>query len=159
MDKPAVIPGNLFGSVPETFYADLGRVAMLAALLDQRLQDLYVQMHHSSQTDQAGAYGSELIRVGRTRLDVFPADQRDRVAGFFEAALDALNRRNAVLHSLWRFDGHTETGWRYPRTKKNETSKMVELETSEVPRLITDLVTLNENWQSVMALVLHSKIK
>lgn len=69
----------MFGPVPEDFYGLVGRVAMVAALLEDRLHVLFCGLAGASQNRMAGESGTTLVKECRARLRRFPSDRRDGV--------------------------------------------------------------------------------
>lgn len=57
------IPARMFGPVPEEFYGLIGRVTMVAALLEDRLVVLLTEMTSSPQTKYAGTMAGQSIKL------------------------------------------------------------------------------------------------
>lgn len=57
------IPNNMFGPVPDVVFATVGRVVMVASLLEVRLLDLLTELDRASQDKHAGSQRRSLSRV------------------------------------------------------------------------------------------------
>ena len=118
------IPDNLFGHVPEEFYALIGRVVMMASYLEDCLLDLLQAMDDAPQITHADKFGNDLVKLARQRVTVLRDDAASeqfgtQVKALVEEVDAALKRRNEIVHSLWadpRLNG--ASGWR------NVTSKL-----------------------------------
>jgi len=62
------IPDTMFGPVPEAFFAMVGRVVMVASLLDLRFLDLLTELEQAPQDKHAGRPASDLVMDCRVRL-------------------------------------------------------------------------------------------
>jgi hypothetical protein len=134
------VPGRFFRDVPEDFYGLVGRVAMLSALLEDRLHVLYCALAGAHQDKLAGESGTRLVKECRERLDRLRDEHRAEAAAFLDRAQAALNRRHEVVHSLWPFtEGPDARGWRDTRS---QLAKWTELTASDLPMLVTDFVGL-----------------
>jgi hypothetical protein len=96
------VPDNMFGHVPEEFYGMVGRVVMVAAVLEMRLWDLATTLDGFDQQKHAGKSAKQLEEVCRPLL----AGQQDPVLReqgdhLLVRVREALNDRNDVVHSLW----------------------------------------------------------
>jgi hypothetical protein len=108
MSDPYGIPPNMFGIVPEEFFGALGRVVMVAALLELQLLDLVTTLDQASQQTHAGKSGTELIKACRTVLDNREPSLRAVVVPVLDRADDEL----AMQMSFPRFDGQVGCGVR-----------------------------------------------
>lgn len=138
----------MFGDVPEDFYGLVGRVALVAALLEDRLHVLFCALAHAPQDCMAGLPGTVLIDECRVRLDGVRAERRDEAAAFLDAAHAALLRRHEVVHSLWPFTSQGEVhGWRNVPKSGRQSGEPVawsSLNAEQVPDLVADLVDIVE---------------
>lgn len=122
MSDPYGIPPNMFGIVPEELFGALGRVVMVAALLELQLLDLVTTLDQASQETHAGQSGTQLIKACRTLVDDLEPSLRAMVVPVLDRADDELAMRNAVVHSLWPSPTATYAyGWR-PVTKSKRMS-------------------------------------
>lgn len=63
------VPGNTFGPVPEEFYAVVGRIVMVSAILELGLWDLTQALDRTKpQSEHAGKPASQLIVSSRKLL-------------------------------------------------------------------------------------------
>ena len=116
------IPENMFGQVPEVFFGMLGRVVMVASMLELRLLDLLTELDQARQDEHAGKSGAALIVSCRNRLDGYDPIFAASAAGVLDRARGVLDDRNAVVHSLWPHPGADSSyGWR-PITRNKRDS-------------------------------------
>jgi hypothetical protein len=145
---PYGIPGNYFGGVGDGFYGVVGRIVMLASLVELQLFHLLCTLDAKPQAQDryAGKPAKQMIDWCRELL----ADERDlHDAG--TAVLDrvgsALDRRNDVVHSSWPHPTLERAyGWRPAplRLRSNDGQWTAEVETSEgkLRKMISELVQL-----------------
>ena len=147
------VPAAMFGDAPEDFYSLVGRVALISALLEDRLHVLYCALARAPQDCLAGEPGRLLIRKCRQHTDAVPDERRDDAEAFLDAADAALLLRNEVVHSLWPFTGRDKThGWRdIPRNRRDsaEIVQWTSLDAGQLPELVVDLVGLVERCRHV----------
>ncbi len=115
------IPDNMFGHVPEIFFARLGRVVMVASMLELRLLDLLTELDQAPQDKHAGKSAASLIEACRVLLDRYDPSFAESATGILEKAQQALRDRNAVVHSLWPDPGiDSAYGWRpIPKNRRD----------------------------------------
>ncbi len=140
------IPVSTFGDVPESFYGLVGRVALLAALLEDRLHVLFCALDGAAQERLAGVPGTKLIEECRNRLHGFREEHRADVEDFLDRAARALRSRHEVVHSLWPFSGRDDVrGHRDVPAKGRAPAQLgrwTERTADELPTLVTELVDL-----------------
>lgn len=137
------VPTNMFGPVGEDFYGLTGRIVLVSALLEQRLQDLYVAVARVPQGQMAGESGSSLIKALRRHLDGLPANRQEHASAVLSAAGAALARRHEVVHSLWpHTDAAPVRGWRGVRHRGGQDQPWVWTAThaDQLPDVLTDLI-------------------
>jgi len=142
----------MFGDVPEDFYGLVGRVTLVATLLEDRLHVLYCALARAPQDSKAGEPGTVMIRECRSRLGKVRPERRDEAAAFLADAEAALLKRHEVVHSLWPFNQPGEVrGWRnVPSRRRSREDRPVEwtsLHEGELPNLLTTLVQLVDRCQ------------
>lgn len=118
---PWDIPESLFGPVPEEFYAVVGRVTMLAALVDDMLLRLAWSLTDAVQSVHSGKSGGLLEEVCRAAVVGFSVELATDVETTLDEVNEARQLRNAVVHSVWpnpTVDG--AFGWRAVIPKKND---------------------------------------
>ncbi|WP_163511581.1 hypothetical protein [Fodinicola acaciae] len=129
------IPDNMFGYVPPEVYDIVGRITMLAAVLDMKLQHLTEALHtlafavggaDDAVFARAGDSRTALIKCCRKTVEHLAAagdsgSLRAEVCAFLDGAEAALNERNDVVHSVWS-NPRTDPlyGWRYARPKQRD---------------------------------------
>ena len=101
MVSDGIIPKNMFGLVPESFYAAIGRVVMTAALLELRLLDLLTELDQATQDHHAGQPAGDLVRRCHAGRDRYDAQFAEQLTDALTRVTDVLDRRNAVVHSVW----------------------------------------------------------
>lgn len=142
------VPETMFGDVPEDFYSLVGRVTMVAALLENRLHVLFCVLANAPQDRLAGEPGKRLIRECRQRLDRVRPERHDEAAALLDAAEAALSRRHEVVYSLWPFaPGDRVHRWRDVPTRRRESDEVVQwtsFHAGRLPDLVADLVDLFE---------------
>jgi uncharacterized protein YbdZ (MbtH family) len=155
------VPSWMFGSVDEDFYGLVGRITMVATLLEDRLHVLFGALAGTEQDYLAGKPGTMLIAECCNRLQRFPVQRRAEAAEFLGSARQALLQRHEVVHSLWPFTARDEVhGWRYVPTKNRRRSpeqpvEWTGLHAGQLPdllRRLLELVTLCyqvERWASL----------
>ena len=117
------IPENMFGPVPEAFYGSVGRVVMMAAMLEVRLLDLLTELDRSTQDRYAGEQASALIKQCRALLPRYDAKFAASARGVLDQTATALEQRNFVVHSVWPSPGLAEAfGWRPVRKAQRPSS-------------------------------------
>lgn len=97
------VPARFFGVVDDDFYGLIGRIVMMAAVLEDRLITLRTVIREpiAHQATYAGKPSSELIKGITKELGKRPDGFRatgEVLIGRLERAFD---RRNDVVHSLW----------------------------------------------------------
>jgi hypothetical protein len=95
------IPDSIFGYVPEEFYALMGRVVMLGAFLESRLENLLVSMSRSPQDEHAGKHAGLLLKHCRLALASQPSEVKLLATEVLDRAEKALRKRNELVHSVW----------------------------------------------------------
>ncbi len=137
----------MFGAVDEDFYGLVGRVALVASLLEDRLHVLFCALASAPQDRLAGVAGTMLIKACRERLHRFPAERSVEASAFLADAEAALLKRHEVIHSLWPFTAQSPVrGWRNVReNRRQDPDRPVEwtsLDAERLPDLLVDLVDL-----------------
>lgn len=147
------VPDQMFGDVPEDFYGLIGRIALVATLLEDRVLGLLWALDKDPQATHAGLAAARLAPMIRERCKrhaealggALVADTDSALA----RALDVLEVRHALVHSLWPQPTMQKAqGWRSRRVSKAEGggSKIVWTETSEdeLQRCLAELVNVND---------------
>lgn len=95
------IPNNWFGPVEERFYAMVGRVVMVANVVELRLFDLLSELDREHAQDFAGRPVGWVIKECRQRLSSHDQALRSVGLDLLGRVGTALADRNAIVHSLW----------------------------------------------------------
>lgn len=142
------VPDNMFGHVPEEFYGMIGRVVMVAAVLEMRLWDLATNLDGHDRQKHAGKSAKQLEEVCRPLL----AEQQDPVLReqgdhLLVRVREALNDRNDVVHRLWPSTRLDEAfGWRPVRSTLRDvphgSTRAVRKAAPDMRRLIVRLAEL-----------------
>ena len=113
----------MFGVVPEDFYAVVGRIVLVATMVEDRTLMLLWALDDATQDTHAGRSASDIRREVATRIAKHAAvlgdDLVSRLSKVLADVNDASARRNALVHSLW--PNPTEElaqGWRSIRQPK-----------------------------------------
>ena len=132
------VPDGVFGRVPDDFYGLIGRIALIATLLEDRVLGLLWALDEEPQATHAGLSAGRLAPMIRQRSKRHAGALGDSLVLQIEAALvqvlDVLDQRHALVHSLWPEPTmETAQGWRSKRLPKSEGggSAIVWTETSQ----------------------------
>lgn len=114
------VPDNAFGLVPEDFYGLVGRIVMLAPLVDDRVLSLLWALDSAPQQEHSGKHTDAVVRMIRSRLESWPKTVHDEGEVLLKRAEAALRTRHALAHSLWPNPTmEAAQGWRpLPRRKR-----------------------------------------
>jgi hypothetical protein len=149
VSDPYGIPTNFFGTPPEEFYGLVGRVIMLASLLEQKVLELTWSLDRTQpQNVHAGKPMPTLMTICQDRLTQLP-ELAPAGIELLDRSQEALNQRHEVAHSLWPSpDADSAFGWR-PMVARRRTSledwvATVETNEASLRALIATLVDLVE---------------
>lgn len=113
------IPETMFGPVDDEFYGLIGRIVMMATLVEDRILALLWSVDDQPQPTHAGKPFSQLKSLIDARMDGLPPTLRSDIARVLKRASDAMSRRNALVHSLWPNPTLEQAqGWRSKRLPK-----------------------------------------
>jgi hypothetical protein len=144
------VPQRIFGNHKEDFYAGIGRIALLASLLEHHVRLLAKKLAAPDPKGKPQTSIDSVIkhaRKGLCRIDEHT--QREKIAGFLSEAKRLVARRNFYLHSIWpaQADG-TLFAW---KAEPWETSERTSKEALQQD--IAAFVELNDRWKQVWPLV------
>lgn len=106
----------------EEFFGLIGRVTMVAAVLENRLTVLVTELAGSQQSTHAGKMSGELISEIGKELDKRPPGFKAEGTDLTDRLTIAFARRNEIVHSLWPNPSLTNAwGHRLVRTRKQTT--------------------------------------
>lgn len=118
------IPETMFGPVDDEFYGLMGRIVMMATLVEDRVLMLLWSIDDQPQPTHAGKPFRQLARLIEARLEGLPASVRSDITRVVTRASDAMNRRNALVHSLWPNPTLEQAqGWRSKRLPKGDVDR------------------------------------
>jgi hypothetical protein len=138
------IPETMFGPVDDEFYGLMGRIVMAATLVEDRMLMLLWSVDDQPQPTHAGKPFRQLTNLIEARLGDLSGSLKVDIEGVVARACDAMNRRNALVHSLWPnptleqaqgwrsrrlpkgMDGHSEVVWT-PTSAATMVSDLAEL--------------------------------
>ena len=123
------IPDLMFGDVPDDFYGLVGRIALVATLLEDRVLGLLWALDDEPQATHAGLSTSQLIPKIRERTErhakALGDDLVDDIESTLVAAAEVLDQRHALIHSLWPQPTLEKAqGWRSKRVPKSERRRL-----------------------------------
>ncbi len=140
------IPGNTFGDVPEEFYGVVGRVVMLSALIENKYAGLVTKLDRTVEATHAGKSVGQLDTEFKRIRSEHTLSPR-MIDALHEMKL-VLEKRNAIVHSLWPSPTlGSARGWRAVTPKKRgpdgDYIVWVEHTIETLELLITQLVDVN----------------
>jgi hypothetical protein len=100
------IPQGLFGFVPEALPRLIGKVVMLAALLETKIEALASQLDNHPQAFFGGRGPGANSEIIRARLPLYQSTPDEvalslRIESFLVDANNALELRNFIVHGVW----------------------------------------------------------
>ncbi len=120
------IPEGIFGPVPPRLPTLIGKVVMLAALLEAKIEALTSSVHNATQDAHGGRGFAANSATIRERLSSYEANDVEHafsasVRGLLAEIELALDDRNFIVHGVWpRSSDFAWWGWKPRRTKKNQ---------------------------------------
>ncbi|GAA3810799.1 hypothetical protein [Cellulomonas soli] len=147
------LPDVILGRNDEELYGALGRVACLAAVLEDQLRTLLQALHGVDASAYSRKPAGQLVaalRAGAEGLSCAAAE-RDLLRTYLDGAAAALVRRNDLLHSLWpaQPDG---SAFRH-RLDPDGIRVTVRTSVSDVREVLRSLVGLVMGWPRLYAIV------
>lgn len=113
------LPENIFGSVDPALPEGIGKIAMLSALLENKVAAIASSLENKQQSHYFKATFQSNKEVCRERLPLFErepnrSDDVAAIRSFISRVSGAMAERNDVLHRVWPVaDGRTWSGPRY----------------------------------------------
>jgi len=119
------VPENMFGPVPDDFYGLVGRIALVSALLEDKVMTMLYSLDTRPHPTYAGLPVSQIAPEIRKRLkrraEVLGGNLVDEIDRALTASTTALDQRHALIHSLWPNPTMERAqGWRSKRMKGSE---------------------------------------
>lgn len=156
------VPLNMLGHHDEQFYSAVGRIAALAALLEDRCLQLLRSIEDleppdsstglTPSTKNSGAR-SVLKKLAAYDARLVGSARLDGLASFCEDAGIAVDTRNTVIHSLWPAQGGGRLFGHRVKIGTDRTDSetiCVDLSMSKLQELITELVWLNTSFHRMV---------
>jgi hypothetical protein len=152
---------TVLGAVPESFYVRIGRIVMVAALLESKVDALLWALDHRPQDALAGRPVSRTLRDIADLLDPFPPARPtlpDSVKDAIRAAVgdldSAFKARNEIVHSVWPSpSADSAFRWRHlPRNQREPGPEWIGAATIDPADLDGFLSTLVDLEQRVVRL-------
>jgi hypothetical protein len=137
----------MFGPVPDDFYGLVGRIALMAALLDDRLLSLARSIRAEPEEEHAGRPSAELARLARHGLVRHEPELQTELTALIDRTMRAIERRHQVIHSIWPNPTlESARGWRSVihrrRPQASTYVQWIEVDEAQLRNLITELVDL-----------------
>lgn len=156
------VRSDLMGTHREDFFALLGRIVALAAILENHVLVIYQSLVGAAQNEYTNIPVGKLLARCRKelhRLEDRPSD-RQLVEIFLSEAEALVERRNNYVHSLWPAQpGGRLFGWRPPREKATQEAITVEATLSEMRSDLASLVELLDlrPWHRLLSVASSAK--
>lgn len=138
-----------FGAWDDDFYGAVGRIALLAGLLEDRLDVLYALLDRRDSSSE-GKPASQKVEACRKAARRLNESSRLAANDFLDEVSHALGLRNEVVHSLWpASDSANQRGHRI--TPKGE-RKWTRVTVDDFPDLIRRLDGLRDACEQIEVL-------
>lgn len=152
-EDPAAVA---LGHVAEDFYARIGRIVMVSALLESKVDALFWALDHRPQDALAGR------PVSRTLLDIaalvdrhpparptLPDSVRDAIRTVVADLADAFKARNEIVHSVWPSpSADSAIRWRHlPRSQRDPGPQWIgaaRIQPADLDEFLLSLVELEQ---------------
>lgn len=141
------VPIHFFGRHREEFYGAIGRIALLAALVDYQALTIYQTMLNLPQTTDTQLPARKLVDKARKALEPIREDEnRKSLSQYFGDIDEVIRERNSYIHSLWPAQpGEELYGWRPTRDKNapaNKPNDFIQTNLGELEDFILRLVEI-----------------
>jgi len=145
------VPDRLLGPHTDEFYACVGRVVTLSALVEDRLRVLVGQQVGLTVAPAklAKMDPSTLVRAGLAHMVAFIDEpSRSLADDFFARAKWAMEERNHIVHNLWPAqEAGSLFGWRSARSESGDI--VITRSQSDLEDLVLHIVQLLDDCQSL----------
>ena len=141
------VPSNWFGAVPDDFYGLLGRVVMVAAVVENRLTTLLAAVNGGDTQKFAGLAARQSINELRREAAEFEDLVKSDTEQIPDSASTLFDVRNGLVHSLWP-NPTLERAWGHRgvtvgrRTTEGSASVAIETSADDLRALIANFVRL-----------------
>jgi len=156
------VPHTLIGLHDENFFAVLGRIVPLCALLENHLLTVCQGLTGSGQHEHTRRPASKLIELSEDELVTLADDaDRDIVAGFLRSAAELIERRNDYVHSLWPAQGGEKLfAWRPSRDPTDQAAMTLETNLEEMEVYLASLISVLDSpkWRRIEQIVVNAGI-
>lgn len=152
---PYGVPGAMFGPLDPELPALIGRVVMMSALLESKLEALASALGSEPQERYAGKPVSVTVAFVLRRLELY--NETERETSFVEVTRDLLTEvdslidlRNSLVHCVWPDAGVSGwNGWRPTHQKRQRGPELADWESFTRDGLIALIGDLVEKIQGV----------
>jgi hypothetical protein len=156
------VPHTLMGLHDEGFFAVLGRIVPLCALLENHLLALCQGLTGSGQHEHTRRPASKLIELSEDELSTLTDDaDRHIVRSFLRSAAELMERRNDYIHSLWPAQGSERLfAWRPSRDPTDQAAMTLETNLQELEAYLTSLISVLDSrvWHRIEQIVVNAGI-
>jgi hypothetical protein len=149
------LPSGILGDHPDDFYAAVGRVVCVCAVLEDKITTLRHTLARVEQGRFAHQPVSEQIRVARTLARRLPNSAAETVDTFLNRVDTVITTRNAVVHSSFPAQPSGRLWGHRPARDRSVTDGRADtFETSieDLKHLIGELAELVQTFNAVLAL-------
>ena len=151
------VPHTLMGLHDEDFFALLGRIVPLCALLESHLLAVRQGLTRSGQHEHTRRPASKLIELSEDEL-VTLTDDADRhiVVSFLRSAAELMERRNDYIYSLWPAQGSERLfAWRPSRDPTEQAALTLETNLEEMEAYLASLISVldSRKWHRIEQIV------
>lgn len=142
---------RVLGLHDEAFYGAVGRVACLAAVVEDQLRTTLQSLRRSGQHSFAGTPAGQLLRMLRKDVKASRGrtEERERVTVYLDRVAAALLARNELLHSLWPAQ---QDGRLFRHRLAPDGRRVAEdVASGDLTDLIAELADLTLGWNGIYA--------
>jgi hypothetical protein len=120
------VPLNILGNRSEEFFAAMGRIVGLGAILENKILGFFQYLVGRDQQAHTRLSISTLIDMALKELHRLPQADREFAEQYLAEAKAITTRRNDYVHNQWQAKGDDRFyGWRIPTRKNAATIEMV----------------------------------
>ena len=144
------VPDNMFGPHEDDFYGAMGRVVLLASLLEHHVRTLATKLVVRDADGSAELSISRIITRSKDGLSrIENSNDRHAVADFLAKAKALSEKRNFYIHSIWpaQQDGSL-FGWKPEPWESN-----ARIDVDQMLSDVSEFVELNQKWHRIWPIV------
>jgi hypothetical protein len=149
------LPSGILGDHPDEFYAAVGRVVCVCAVLEDKITSLRHALEHVEQGRSTHQPVSEQTRITRELAGRLPDPTAESVGTFLDRVDRAFTTRNALVHSSFpaqpsgRLWGHRPTR---DRSVTDGSADTFETSMEDLRHLIAELADLVQQFNGILAI-------